>query len=338
MNIKIFLANPPPGAVSWSPIVSEKMNGDYWSHSFWQIPLNQVLDVDLDHSTAHFVTLLHKSNGDWFARQDIYPDFTISGGIYAYEWYSNKLIKTDHIPPELVKQNRYWLTVAHGTTEEELGEQLDPYEAADRWRFVIKTNMPSTILAGFYWGMYPFWMTFKHAVASAGGTVEKMEVVGSEFRIHVHASPTPFAALIPLIIALSATIGAVVIGMIVRDILVQKELTEQAYYAYQSAETYEDVIEYVTSPSFWVCQDCGYTSYTQIEVCPLCGSVNIKREGGLGITDPAALELFIDAFPQSKPEEERWYEKYIRWALIGGAFIAGAVLIVPQIIKAIRKK
>ena len=340
MNIKIFLANPPPGAVSWSPIVSEKQNDDYWSHSFWQIPLNVVLEVDLDNPTVHFVALLHNSSGDWFARQDIYPDFNIGEGIYAYEWYSNKLIKTDRIPPELVRQTRYWLTVARGKTPEELEEQIGPYEAADRWRIVIKTNLPSTVLTGFFWAMYPFWWAFKQAVTAAGGEVEKLEVVGSKFRIHIHASPMPFAALIPLLKVLIPAIAAVLVAMAIRDILVQKELTEQAYYAYKTAETYEDVVEYLTSPSYWICQDCGYVSYSEIDVCPVCGSVNIKRDGGLGITDPEALELFIDAFPGSEPEEEGepWYAKYIKYALIGGGVIISAALIIPEAIRAIARR
>lgn len=337
MNIKIFLANPPPGAVSWNPALNEKMDGYYFTHFMWKKPLTTIFEAEIENPSVRWHVLLFDTQGNVTARQDIYPDFNITEGIYAYDWYRNKLIKTDHIPPEVIRQTRYWLTVAHGKTTEELESQLGPYEAADRWRVAIKTNVPSNILTGFLWVSYPFVWTFKQGVAAAGGEVEKLEVIGSEIIIQIHASPFAFAALIPLVKFLVIAISAVLITMAVRDILVQKELTEQAYYAYQTAETYEDVVEYITAPSYWVCQECGYVSYSEIDVCPRCGSVNIKREGGLGITDPAALELFLDAFPQSEPstDEPRWYEKYIKYALIGGGIILGAALIAPPVIRAL---
>lgn len=344
MNITIFLANPPPGAASWSPMLNEKKNGHYFTHWKWEFPLSSVFEVEIENPSVHWCVLLHASNGEVMARQDIYPDFNITDGIYAYEWYHNRLTKTNHVPPELIRQTRYWLTVAHGKTPEELEDQIGPYEAADRWRFTISTNAPSTVLKAFLWLSYPQWWVFKQAVKSQGGEVEKIEVVNKEIRIHIRASPLAFLALLvalkPLIILIVGAVTAVLVAFVIRDIIVQKELTEQTYYAYKTAETYEDVINYITSPSVWVCQECGYEMYYEPEVCPQCGSVNIKREGGLGITDPEALELFIDAFPDSTPEtdEERWYEKYIRYALIGGGIILGAALIVPQVIRAITRR
>jgi len=166
-----------------------------------------------------------------------------------------------------------------------------------------------------------------------GVQLEKPEIRKGDIIVQWHGSPFPLVAVIGIIAAAVAFIV-----WRVSEWLIQREITDQTYYQLEVSERYEDVVHYLTEPPKWVCQECGYEMYYEPDKCPRCEALNIKREGGLGITDPEELEIFLDKFPdiQGEKEEGRWYEKYVKWALIGGGAILGTALIVPRLIEAAR--
>jgi hypothetical protein len=235
------------------------------------------------------------------------PAESITIHAYNYIWYQNKWVwechktqKVEVLPEEVA----YYLVIAEGKTPEEFKADLEGKEITGKAVLIIETTFPESFLKTVYWFDYPAFLAAKAQFEAQGGKLEKIEIIGSSIYIFIEASPLE-AVLIYLIIAAVIAIAGAVITKHIRDMVLAVQATKQQALAVELAKTEKEVIEMLIHAGATPEQAAEFAKYWS---------------QGYGV--------------KQVPPEEKWYEKYIKYALIGGGVIAALAIVLPRVIEA----
>lgn len=233
------------------------------------------------------------------------PDEPLTVHAYNYIWYQGQWVwechKTKSINALPAEEAVYaWLTIAEGDSLQELETNCAGKELQGQFRIVIETTgCPSWMLKTTKWFIDACLLPLR----AVGVQLMNVRIKGTTFYVYMHASPHPAAPVVAAIIA-----GLVLVGFMtwmITKAVIQVAQTLSDYYAYKEAHEERDLILYLTEHGW----------------------------------DPAAIQAILDSWRNGvEPEvEERWWEKYVKWALIGGGVIIGTAVLVPVVQKVVTK-
>jgi hypothetical protein len=239
------------------------------------------------------------------------PAESITIHAYNYIWYQDKWVSECHKTQKvevLPEEVAYYLIIAEGKTPEEFKADLEGKEITGKAVLIIDTTLPESFLKTVYWFNYPAFLAAKAQFEAQGGKLEKIEIIGSSIYIFIEASPLE-AIVVYLIIAAFVTIAGIAITKYIRDMVLGIQATKQQALAAESAKTLEELIKLLLAAGATPEQATEFAKYWS---------------QGYGI--------------KQVPPEEKWYEKYIKYALIGGGVIAALAIVLPRVIEAGRAR
>lgn len=214
----------------------------------------------------------------------------------AVDTFEGTLCEALAVPPGV--EARYWMTIAEGTTFTELGADAAGRYVHGNHRLVIKTrNAPSWMLTSTAWLVN----ALKSPLQAIG-----VDVVGAEARqdtLYVYTRGSPIGLWVIIAAIAAVAIISITLAAFIFSLKYQQEITEQMAIDLDRAKTDQEVIDAVLADP---------------------------------TLPPELKESIIKAYLESgyRPEKEGIdWEKYIRWALIGGGVILGAAVIIPAIIR-----
>lgn len=223
----------------------------------------------------------------------------------TWVWECYKTVTIDVLPE--YEKVYAWLTIAEGNNFDDLKAKYPETEIPRGYfRMVIKTTAPTSLIKPAKWFIDSMLLPLK----AIGVDLVNVEVKGSDIYIYMHASPVAVPTVVYVIAAIAAV---VVLARYISKVVIQWGMVYDDYIKYKIAQTKEELIKYLV--------DILTQRY------PNASPDEIAR----------AVQSIVAGWPSNEPEkaEERWYEKYIKYALIGGGVILGIAVLTPVIVKAI---